>query len=123
MNSATSNLIILTAEVNEDMIFGTAIDSDIKVLFAVAASEVNQRLFLPEANLVVFGKFRLGRDACTVGISITNVIAVVSLPVSAPSEVATPVEQVAPGDAPAKKRKSSTTRSKKATAKTLLAAA
>lgn len=87
MNSAISNLIILTAEVNGNNILGTAIDSDIKVLFTVAQSEVNQRLFLPEANLVVSGKFRLGRDACTVGISITSVIAVVSLPVAVPSHL------------------------------------
>ncbi|WP_373539734.1 hypothetical protein [Chamaesiphon sp.] len=116
MNFATANLIILTAEVNEDKIVGTAIDSDIKVLFAVDASEVNQRLFLPSANLVVSGKFRLGRDAGTVGISIASVIAVVSLPVATSSSAA-PVKPVAlSGDATAKsKRKTSTTsRSKKA---------
>jgi hypothetical protein len=118
MNTATSNLIILTADVNEDKILGTAIDGDIKVLFAVATSEVNQRLFLPEANLIVSGKFRLGRDACTVGISITNVITVVSLPVATSSESAAPVdERVAlTGDAPAakSKRKTSISQSKKA---------
>jgi hypothetical protein len=123
MNSAISNLIILTAEVNGNNILGTAIDSDIKVLFTVAQSEVNQRLFLPEANLVVSGKFRLGRDACTVGISITSVIAVVSLPVAVPSQVADPFELVAPGDAPAKsKRKASTTSRSKKAAKTSIAA-
>jgi hypothetical protein len=124
MNTATSNLIILTADVNEDKIVGTAIDGDIKVLFAVATSEVNERLFLPEANLVVSGKFRLGRDACTVGISITSVIAVVSLPVAATSESAALVVQVAlPGDAPAKsKRKTSTTSRSKKAAKTPIAA-
>jgi hypothetical protein len=116
MNSATANLIILTAEVNEDKILGTAIDGDIIVLFAVAASEVNEQLFLPEANLVISGKFRLGRDAGSVGISIASVIAVVSLPVTVTSQSAAPVEQVAlPGDAPANsKRKTSTSRSKKA---------
>jgi hypothetical protein len=122
MNSATSNLIILTAEVNEDKIVGMAIDGEIKVLFAVDASEVNQRLFIPEANLVVTGKFRLGRDACTVGISIASVIAVVSLPVAAPSESAALVAQVAlVAETATTKRKSSTTRSKKA-AKTPIAA-
>jgi hypothetical protein len=132
MNSATSNLVILTAEINGDKILGTAIDGDIKVLFTVGASEVNQGLFVPSANLVVSGKFRLGRDAGTVGISIASVIAVVSLPVDAPIEVAAPVvgvgdslplgtaspseTQIAPTEAPAKsKRKTSTTRSKKAT--------
>jgi hypothetical protein len=124
MNSAISNLIILTAEVNGNNILGTAIDSDIKVLFTVAQSEVNQRLFLPEANLVVSGKFRLGRDACTVGISIANVIAVVSLPVETSSESAAPVELVAlPSDTPAKsKRKTSTTSRSKKAAKTPIAA-
>jgi hypothetical protein len=124
MNSTTANLIVLTAEVNGDNILGTAIDSDIKVLFTVAQSEVNQRLFLPEANLVVSGKFRLGRDACTVGISIANVIAVVSLPVATSSESAAPVELVAlPSDTPAKsKRKTSTTSRSKKAAKTPIAA-
>jgi hypothetical protein len=123
MNSATANLAIATVEINGDKLTGTALDGDIKVLFTVGASEVNQGLFVPEANLVVSGKFRLGRDACTVGISIASVIAVVSLPVATPIEVATPSEtQIASSDAPAKsKRKTSTTRSKK-TAKTPIAA-
>ena len=132
MNSATSNLVILTAEINGDKLTGTAIDGDIKVLFSTGASEIYQRLFVPSANLVVSGKFRLGRDAGSVGISIASVIAVVSLPV-APIEVAAPVigvdvasafaeaspseTQIPPTEAPAKsKRKTSTTRSKKATA-------
>jgi hypothetical protein len=131
MNSATSNLVILTAEINGDKLTGTAIDGDIKVLFSAGASEIYQRLFVPSANLVVSGKFRLGRDACTVGIAIASVIAVVSLPV-APIEVAAPIvgvgvasafaeaspseTQIPPTEAPAKsKRKTSTTRSKKAT--------
>jgi hypothetical protein len=123
MNSATANLIILTAEVNEEKILGTAIDGNIKVLFAVEASEVNQGLFMPEANLVVSGKFRLGRDAGTVGISIASVIAVVSLPVAAPSESAAPVELVAPSDTPTKsKRKTSTASRSKKAAKTPIAA-
>ena len=123
MNSATSNLVILTAEINGDELTGTAIDGDIKVLFTAGASEIYQQLFVPEANLVVSGKFRLGRDACTVGIAIASVIAVVSLPVATPIEVATPIDRViAPTEAPAKsKRKTSTTRSKKP-AKTPIAA-
>jgi hypothetical protein len=80
MRTATSNLVVLEAEIVDNKILGTAIDGDIKVLFAVAASEVNQRLFVPEANLVVTGKIRLGREICTIGIWITSVIAVVSLP-------------------------------------------
>jgi hypothetical protein len=131
MNSATSNLVILTAEINGDKLTGTAIDGDIKVLFTAGASEIYQQLFVPSANLVVSGKFRLGRDAGTIGIAIASVIAVVSLPVDAPIEVAAPIvgvasafaeaspseTQIAPTEAPAKsKRKTSTTRSKKATA-------
>jgi hypothetical protein len=101
------------------------------VLFTAGASEIYQQLFVPSANLVVSGKFRLGRDVCTVGIAIASVIAVVSLPV-APIEVAAPIvgvgvasafaeaspseTQIPPTEAPAKsKRKTSTTRSKKAT--------
>lgn len=124
MNSAMSNLIILSAEVNEDKILGTAIDGEIRVLFAVDASEVNQQLFIPEVNLVVSGKFRLGREAGTVGISIANVIAVVSLPVATSSKSAAPVVELVtlPDNAPAKSKcKTSTTRSKKA-AKTPIAA-
>jgi hypothetical protein len=131
MNSATSNLVILTAEINGDKLTGTAIDGDIKVLFTAGASEIYQQLFVPSANLVVSGKFRLGRDACTVGISIASIIAVVSLPVATPIEVATPIvgeaspsenRVIAPTEAPAKsKRKTSTTRSKKP-AKTPIAA-
>jgi hypothetical protein len=109
------------------------------VLFTAGASEIYQQLFVPSANLVVSGKFRLGRDVCTVGIAIASIIAVVSLPVATPIEVATPIvgvgdslplgtaspsenRVIAPSDAPAKsKRKTSTTRSKKA-AKTPIAA-
>ncbi len=117
MNSATSNLVILTAEINGDKLTGTAIDGDIKVLFTAGASEIYQQLFVPSANLVVSGKFRLGRDVCTVGIAIASVIAVVSLPVATPSD-----RVIAPTEAPAKsKRKTSTTRSKKP-AKTPIAA-
>lgn len=129
MNTATANLIILTADVNGDNILGTALDGDIAVLFAVTASEVNRRLFVPAANLVVTGKFRLGREVCSIGISIKSIVAVISLPVAASSEVAIPsevtiVEPVAvPSEAPAEKRKTSTTRSKKQAAKTELAAA
>ena len=124
MNSATSNLVILTVEINGDKLTGTAIDGDIKVLFTVGASEVNQGLFVPEANLVVSSKFRLGRDACTVGIAIASVIAVVSLPV-APIEVAAPIvgvgvasafaeaspseTQIAPAEAPVKSKLTSCT--------------
>ena len=123
MNTAISNLIILTAEVSEDKIVGTALDGAIKVLFAVEAIDINQQVFVPEANLVVSGKFRLGRDACTVGISISSIVAVVCLPVDALVEVVAPIAQVAPTEAPAKsKRKTSTTSRSKKAAKTPIAA-
>jgi hypothetical protein len=121
MNTAIANLIILTAELAGDNIAGTAIDGDIKVLFTVGASEVNQRLFVSEANLVVFGKFRLGCDAYSVSIGIKSVVTVVSLPSTVPSEVADPVEVAAP-IAETKKRKSTSTRSKKTAKPDLVAA-
>jgi hypothetical protein len=92
MRTATSNLVILEAEIVDGKILGTAVDGDIKILFAVTASEVNQRLFVPEANLVVTGKIRLGREICTIGIWINSVIAVVSLPAPVTSEIEAPAE-------------------------------
>jgi hypothetical protein len=85
MRTATSNLIILTAEIGDTSITGTAIDGDILVNFAVAKTDVNQRLFVPEANLIVTGKFRLATTIGTIGMWITSVIAVVSIP--APTEI------------------------------------
>jgi hypothetical protein len=118
MRTANSNLIVLEAEIVDAKILGTAIDGDIKVLFAVAASEVNQRLFVPEANLVVTGKFRLGREICTIGIWITSVIAVVSLPnpvtskVEAPAEIEAAAEVEVPALATKQKRATSRTSKK-----------
>ncbi len=126
MHTATSNLVVLTAEIIDNKITGTAIDGDIKVLFAVAASEVNQRLFVPEANLVVTGKIRLGREICTIGIWITSVIAIVSVPVAAEVEAPAEIDGVAADDAPAeievpatatKQKRASSRTSKKAKAK------
>jgi hypothetical protein len=92
MRTATSNLIVLEAEIVDSKIIGTAIDGDIKVWFAVANSEVNQRLFVTEANLVVTGKFRLGREICTIGIWITSVIAIAALPDPVTAEIEVPAE-------------------------------
>jgi hypothetical protein len=130
MNTATANIIVVTAVLAGDKIAGTAIDEDIQVPFAAEATEVNQRVFVPEANLVVNGKFRLRQgEICSVGLSIESVLAVVSLPVAAPIDVvppAAPSEDAAPIDvvalAATKKRKSSTTRSKKKAATELVAA-
>jgi hypothetical protein len=147
MNTATANIIVVTAVLEGDKIAGTAIDGDIQVPFAADATEVNQQVFLPEANLVVTGKFRLRQgEICSVGLSIESVLAVVALPAAAPvdvvapaapSEDATPVDVVAPvlshsmpeetsgiecAAGATKKRKSSTTRSKKKAATKLVAA-
>jgi hypothetical protein len=149
MNTATANLIVVTAALAGNKITGTALDGDICVLFSAEASEVNQQVLMPEANLVVTGKFRLGREVCTVGMCIKSIIAVVSLPTAAPNEVTAPIDAIAavapseiavpvavvataapnevaaPVDVAAaatKKRKTSTARSKKKATTELVAA-
>ncbi|WP_309729899.1 hypothetical protein [Chamaesiphon sp. OTE_75_metabat_556] len=147
MNTATANLIVLTAALADGKIAGTAIDGDVRVPFAADATEVNQQIFVPEANLVVTGKFWLRQgEISSVGLCIESVLAVVALPATAPvdvvapavpSEDAAPVDVVAPvlshsrrgvssgiegAAAATKKRKSSTTRSKKKAATELVAA-
>jgi hypothetical protein len=92
MRTATSNLFILDAEIGTTTITGKAIDADISVNFAVANTEINQRLFISEAQLVVTGKFRLAAQIATIGIWIDKVIAVVSIPEPAPVEVAPTLE-------------------------------
>ena len=87
MRTATSNLVILTAQIGTN-ITGTAIDADILINFAVANTEVNQRLFVPEAQLVVTGKFRLGKELATIGIWISSVVAIISIPAPASAEPA-----------------------------------
>jgi hypothetical protein len=85
MRTFTANIVILSAEVKETTITGIAIDGDIAIDFAVANTSVNQRLFVPEAQLVVTGKFRIAKAIATIGVWISSVIAVVSIP--APVEV------------------------------------
>jgi hypothetical protein len=87
MRTANPNLSILTVEAGTNII-GTAIDADILVNFAVANTEVNRRLFVPSAQLVVTGKFRLGKEPNTIGIWISSVIAIVSIPAPASAEIA-----------------------------------
>ncbi len=131
MNTATANLIIVTAVLAGDKIAGTAIDGDIRVPFTAEASAVNQRVFVPEANLVVTGKFRLRQsEICSVGLCINSVLAIVALPAATPVDVVAPVlshsmpEETSGSCAAAatKKRKSSTTRSKNKAATELVAA-
>ena len=96
MRTFTANIFILSAQIGDTTITGTAIDGDTKVNFAVAATDVNQRLFVPESNLVVAGKFRLGKELATIGVWISKIIAVVSIPapVSAEVEVEVTLEPV-----------------------------
>ena len=94
MRTFTSNLFILSAQIGDTTITGTAIDGDIKVNFAVADTEVNQRLFVPESNLVVAGKFRLGKELATIGVWISKIIAVVSIPEPVSAEVEVALEPV-----------------------------
>ena len=88
MRTATPNLLILTVQAATNNITGTAIDADILVNFAVANTEVNQRLFVPSAQLVVTGKFRLGKELATIGILISSVVAIISIPAPASAEIA-----------------------------------
>ena len=92
MRTFTANLFVLTAIVGDTTITGTAIDGDTKVNFAVAANDVNQRLFIPEAQLVVTGKFRLAKELATIGAWISKIVAVVSIPAPAEVEIELPVE-------------------------------
>jgi hypothetical protein len=85
MRTTTPNLVILTAEIGKN-ITGTAIDADILVNFAVANTEVNKRLFVPEAQLVCTGKFRLGKEIATIGLWISSVIAIISIPEPRPAQ-------------------------------------
>jgi hypothetical protein len=80
MRTNTSNLVILSAETSDKNITGTAVDGDIFVNFTVANTEVNQRIFVAEANLVVIGNFKLNQNIATIDMWISSVIAVVALP-------------------------------------------
>jgi hypothetical protein len=85
MRTFTANIIILSAQVKDTTITGKAIDGDIAIEFAVANTDVNQRLFVPEAQLVVTGKFRIAKAIATIGAWISGIMAVVSIP--APAEI------------------------------------
>jgi hypothetical protein len=82
MRTVTSNLVIVTAEIADGSITGLAMDSnnDINIKFAVTNTDVNRAIFVPEANLVVSGIFRLAREICTIGLRVKSIVAVVSLP-------------------------------------------
>jgi hypothetical protein len=92
MRTATSNLVIVTTEITDKHITGLAMDSnnDINIKFAVSNNDVNRVVFVPEANLVVTGNFRIAREICTIGMWIKSIIAIVSLPISEISLTTTP---------------------------------
>jgi hypothetical protein len=90
MRTFTANIIILSAQVKDTTITGKAIDGDIAIDFAVANTDVNQRLFVPEAQLVVTGKFRIAKAIATIGAWISGIMAVVSIPAPAEIEAALP---------------------------------
>jgi hypothetical protein len=94
MRIATSNLVIVTSEITDKSITGLAMDSNnnIDVKFAVSNTDVNRAIFVPEANLVVSGTFRIARDICTIGIWVKSIIAVVSLPL--PELTQTPAPEI-----------------------------
>jgi D-ribose pyranose/furanose isomerase RbsD len=87
MRTFTANILVISAEIKDTLITGTAIDSDIAINFSVANNDVNQRLFIPEAQLVVTGKFRIAKAIATIGVWISGIMAVVSLPAPAEIEV------------------------------------
>lgn len=97
MRTFTANILVLSAQIGDTTITGTAIDGDTAINFAVANTDVNQRLFVSEAQLVVTGKFRLGKELATIGIWISKIIAVVSIP----APVAVEVEVIEPAPVPA----------------------
>jgi hypothetical protein len=90
MRTFVASVIILSAEIKDTTITGTAIDGDIAIDFAVANTDVNQRLFVPEAQLVVTGKFRIAKAIATIGAWFSSVMAVVSIPAPAAIEAALP---------------------------------
>jgi hypothetical protein len=81
MRTFTSNLIVLSVTVNETTIYGKAIDRDISIDYSVGLNDVNQAIFVPEANLVVTGSLRLNpKEVTSINVWINSVVAVVSLP-------------------------------------------
>ncbi len=78
MHTLNANITILSAEISDDKISGTAIDTDsnINVNYSTVNSDTNRTIFIPEANLVVAGKFRIGKEIATVGVWIHTIIAI-----------------------------------------------
>jgi hypothetical protein len=89
MRTFTANILVISAQIKDTTITGTAIDGDIAIDFAVANTDVNQRLFVSEAQLVVTGKFRVAKAIATVGAWISSVIGVISIPAPVESQLPT----------------------------------
>jgi hypothetical protein len=87
MRTFTANILVISAQIKDTTITGTAIDGDIAIDFAVANTDVNQRLFVPEAQLVVTGKFRVAKAIATIGAWVSAIVAVISIPAPAEIEV------------------------------------
>jgi hypothetical protein len=90
MRTFAASVIIISAKIGDKNITGTAIDGDIAIDYAVANTDVNQRLFVPEAQLVVMGKFRIAKAIATIGAWFSSVMAVVSIPAPVAIEVVEP---------------------------------
>jgi hypothetical protein len=82
MHTLNANIIILSTEISDDKISGKAIDiyRDINVNYSTVNNNDNRSIFIPKANLVISGKFRIGKEVATVGVWIHTIVAVVSLP-------------------------------------------
>lgn len=116
MRTFTALIIILSAQIEDKTITGLAIDGDIAIDFAVANTDVNQRLFVPEAQLVVTGKFRVAKAVATIGAWISNVVAVVSIPAPVEPETAIPAEVIEPTSLTPAQKRATTLAAKKAKA-------
>jgi hypothetical protein len=79
MHTLNANITILSAKILDDKISGTAIDTDsnINVNYSTVNNDTNLMIFIPAANLVVAGKFRIGKEIATIGVWIHTIIAVI----------------------------------------------
>jgi hypothetical protein len=100
MRTFTSNLLVLSATVSDTTISGKAIDRDISIDYSVGLNDVNQAIFVPEANLVVTGSLRINpKEPASINVWINSVVALVSLP-AADVSIADEVMTIAPAEQP-----------------------
>jgi hypothetical protein len=117
MRTFTANIIILSAVIADNFITGTAIDGNTAINYSVAANSVNERLFLPESQLVITGKLRLAAELATVNIWIAKVVAVISIPVPTANET-TAIETATPAAPLSRAQKAAATHAAKKATKT-----